>query len=259
MHGSRLPRRIVGFVLAFGAGTLISSVAFELTEDAYALGGADVVALGLALGALAYFCGTLLSGGERWRTGLPSSSGRSSTGSPSRSSSASPCSAAARWECALLAAVFISNLPESISSSREMAARSLDGRRSLALDDRCRGLRRCGRLRVRPVEGASDDLVGLVQAFAGGAVLTMLSETMIPDAYNFHPEQSKLSRGAVGLLTMLGFSVAYLLSTLEELQNRQEALDLERGDLHAVVVPLPALDLDEAVEGVLAEHPQDQL
>jgi hypothetical protein len=36
-------------------------------------------------------------------------------------------------------------------------------------------------------------------------------------------------------------------------------LDLVGRDLHAVVLPLLPLDLDEAVEGVLAENPQDQL
>ena len=48
---------MIGLILAFGAGTLISAVAFELTEEAYRLGGADTVALGLALGALTYFAG----------------------------------------------------------------------------------------------------------------------------------------------------------------------------------------------------------
>ena len=62
-----VPTRVVGLVLAFGAGTLVSAVAFELTEEAYALGGADTVALGLGLGALAYFAGNVYvcrSGGE---------------------------------------------------------------------------------------------------------------------------------------------------------------------------------------------------
>src|SRR5215218_10833470 len=54
-----IPTRAVGLILAFGAGTLISAVAFELTEEAYRLGGADTVALGLALGALTYFSGSV--------------------------------------------------------------------------------------------------------------------------------------------------------------------------------------------------------
>src|SRR3954449_3360648 len=42
-------------------------------------------------------------------------------------------------------------------------------------------------------------------------------------------------------------------------EDRQELLDFVRRDLHPVVLPLRALDLDEAVEGVLAEDPEDQL
>jgi ZIP family zinc transporter len=58
------------------------------------------------------------------------------------------------------------------------------------------------------LDGASGNTVGLIQAFAGGAVLTMLADTMMPEAFE---------RGgrAVGLFTVLGFAVAYLLTTLE--------------------------------------------
>src|SRR5204863_1890720 len=42
-------------------------------------------------------------------------------------------------------------------------------------------------------------------------------------------------------------------------EHRQVPLELPGGDLHAVVVPLLALDLDEAVEHVLAERAQHEL
>src|SRR4051794_41339927 len=42
-------------------------------------------------------------------------------------------------------------------------------------------------------------------------------------------------------------------------EDRQVALELPGGDLDAVVLPLAALDLDEAVEHVLAERAQDEL
>ena len=49
------PDRLIGLVLAFGAGALISAVSFELFEDGIAVGGAASVGLGLAAGALTYF------------------------------------------------------------------------------------------------------------------------------------------------------------------------------------------------------------
>ena len=50
--------RIIGLVLGFGAGTLISAISFELTEEAFDLGGADALTVGLAAGALASTSGT---------------------------------------------------------------------------------------------------------------------------------------------------------------------------------------------------------
>lgn len=54
---------------------------------------------------------------------------------------------------------------------------------------------------------ASDQTVALIEAFAGGAVLTMLADTMMPQAFQHGGR-------VVGLLTVLGFAVAYLLSTM---------------------------------------------
>ena len=56
----RVSKRMLGLVMGFGAGALIASVSFELTEDAFELSGGVPLALGLALGALAYFVGDLL-------------------------------------------------------------------------------------------------------------------------------------------------------------------------------------------------------
>ena len=55
---------------------------------------------------------------------------------------------------------------------------------------------------------SSPKTVAFVLAFAGGAILTMLAETMMPEAYR---------RGgrAVGLATTLGFAVAFAVSVLE--------------------------------------------
>ena len=53
----RLPQHLIAAITGFGAGVLTSAVAFELTEEAYTVGGADAVALGLAAGALVYFAG----------------------------------------------------------------------------------------------------------------------------------------------------------------------------------------------------------
>jgi ZIP family zinc transporter len=55
---------------------------------------------------------------------------------------------------------------------------------------------------------ASDDVVAVVQAFAAGAILTMLADTMMPEAFEH-------SGALVGIVTLAGFAAAFLLSTLE--------------------------------------------
>ena len=60
------------------------------------------------------------------------------------------------------------------------------------------------------LDGASENLVAFTQAFAGGAVLCMLTDTMLPKAYRgLRPASPQ-----VGLTTVLGFAVAFLLSTV---------------------------------------------
>ncbi len=49
------PERLIGLVLAFGAGALISAVSFELAEEGVEAGGALPVGIGLALGALTFY------------------------------------------------------------------------------------------------------------------------------------------------------------------------------------------------------------
>ncbi len=52
-------QRTISIVMAVGAGVLISSVAFELMDEAYERGGFDAVAVGLVLGAVLYFAADL--------------------------------------------------------------------------------------------------------------------------------------------------------------------------------------------------------
>jgi zinc transporter, ZIP family len=58
------------------------------------------------------------------------------------------------------------------------------------------------------LDGASKDLIALIQSFAAGAILTMLASTMMPEAYD---EGGQL----VGLITVVGFLLSFVLSHLE--------------------------------------------
>jgi ZIP family zinc transporter len=57
-------------------------------------------------------------------------------------------------------------------------------------------------------DGASPSVVAFVLAFAGGAILTMLADTMMPEAF---AHGGKL----VGVFTTLGFATAFAISAFE--------------------------------------------
>lgn len=217
----RCPGRVVGLVLAFGAGTLVSALTFELTEDAYALGGADAVALGLALGALTFFAGDALVDMRGGKMRM-SHTGEQSEGSaralllgavldgiPESAVIGITLLTGGEVGVAVLAAVFLSNLPEGLSSSSGLrqagwpAARVLGVWTLVALVCAISAAAGYGLL-----ENASGNTIGLINAFAAGAVLTMLADVMFPEA---------LEHGgrAAGLATALGFAVAFLLTTLD--------------------------------------------
>jgi zinc transporter, ZIP family len=217
----RIPPSAVGLILGFGAGTLISAVAFELTEEAFRLGGADVVTLGLVFGALTYFAGDELlarRGAERRMSPTGDVAPDTSTalvlgavldGIPESAVIGLSLLGGGGVAVPVLAAVFLSNMPESISSSTGMRRAGVGARHVLVV---WLGIVAISAIAAAAgyglLKGASDDWIGLIQAFAGGAVLTMLADTMMPEAF-------KEGGRAVGLLTVVGFALAYLLSTLE--------------------------------------------
>ena len=210
-----------GLALAFGAGTLISALTFELTRDAYRLGGADAVTIGLAAGALAYFGGDYViesRGGMEHRGPMTAPAAQASAtalllgavldGIPESAVIGIGLLEDPTVSVPVLAAVFLSNLPEGFGSATGMrghqsAAHIIAVWTVVMLV--CAAASAVGYVAL---DGASGNAVGGIQAFAAGAVLTMLVDTMIPDA---------LENGGkrVALVTVLGFALAFLLSTIE--------------------------------------------
>lgn len=218
----RWPDRLVGATLAFGAGALISAVSFDLAEEGARLGGATPVALGLAIGALTYFGADLLverSGGPRHprapsapRTtssaGVALALGAFLDGIPEQLVLGISLAGGDGVSVGLLAAIFVSNLPEAAGSAVEMRASGRSARSVTAL-----WLAVAAVCALATVVGhgvadvTSADTRAVVDGFAAGALLVMLIDSMIPEA------ASKAGRVA-GLATVLGFAVASALSGL---------------------------------------------
>ena len=214
--------RLLGLVLGFGAGVLISAVAYELVEEAFTVSeGSTWVAVGLFAGALVYFAGDELidrRGGEKRKsmggeqeegTALAIVLGIVLDGIPESVVIGLTLLEGGSVSVAILVAVFLSNLPEAIGATSGLAVAGWRSRRILTLWGIVILVSALSALAGYGLFGdASPDTVAFVLAFAGGAILTMLAETMIPEAY--------LRGGkAVGLVTTFGFAVAFGVSALD--------------------------------------------
>ena len=108
--------------MAFGAGVLISAVAFDLTAEAFDLGGGDAVAIGLAAGALVYAgLSRMLKppGGGTEGAGRALALGALLDGIPESAAIGLTLVGGGGVSVAFMVAVFISNVPESFSSTAE--------------------------------------------------------------------------------------------------------------------------------------------
>ncbi|MFI6129657.1 ZIP family metal transporter [Micromonospora sp. NPDC051141] len=220
---ARVPRRATASVMAFGAGVLLSAVSFELIEEAHEQGGLLPVAIGAAVGALTYTGANVLlarhGARHRKRSGDEQPSEQEQPGSgnaiavgalldgvPESVVIGASLLAGGPVSFVTVIAVFLSNVPEGLSSAAGMrqAGRSrryvfglwaaialISGAASLA------GYTLLG--------GAPPEVLATITALAAGAILAMITDTMVPEAF----EDAHL---LVGLITVLGFLVAFALS-----------------------------------------------
>jgi ZIP family zinc transporter len=218
----RLKDRALGLVMAFGAGVLISAVAYELVQEAFEQSsGGETVAAGFFSGALVFYVGDVLID----RMG---GAGRKSMDPAARAGGVAlaivlgtvldgiPESAVIGLSlidesvsAAVLVAVFLSNLPEAVAATVSLREAGRSPRSVVVLwvgIALVSGLASLAGFAL--LDGAPPGAVAFVQAFAGGAILTMLADTMMPEAFT---HGGKLA----GVATSVGFAIAFVISTLE--------------------------------------------
>lgn len=216
----RTPNHLaLGLVMAFGGGVLLSAVAYELVEESISINGVNAATVtGFFGGALVFAAGDWLIGKRGYArrkniSGPPSDAsgptivlGTVLDGVPESLVIGLTLVAGGDVGVAMLVAVFLSNLPESIAASTGLLQGGWTKTRILGLW--------IGIALVSAVAAAAGYAVGdssgdalhaFVLAFAGGAILTMLSTSMIPEAYE---DAGK----AAGLMTTFGFAVALAIS-----------------------------------------------
>lgn len=217
----RVGQRPLGAVMAFGSGVLISAVAYDLVlEAADTTDGEPVVTFGLLAGALVFFAGDTLidrlGGGDRKSTTGKQSSGSGMAivlgsvldGIPESIVLGLGLIGGGGISVAFIAAVFISNLPEGLAATTGLVSSGWRTGRIVLLWSAVLLVSALSSLAGYALfDQASDTVIAFVLAFAGGAILTMLADSMMPEAFQL---EGKLA----GLFTAIGFAIAFALHLL---------------------------------------------
>ena len=218
----RISLRMIGLIMAFGGGVLISAVSFDLVEEASRKSsGSGWVIAGIFAGCFVFFGGDWLidrsgvsarkdaDGGQANGSAMAIVLGSVLDGIPESMVIGLTIYEGGAVGAAYLAAVFISNLPESISSTSGLATSGWQKSRILWMWVAIAVISGVASLAGYALfQNSSPDTVAFVLAFAAGAILTMLADTMMPEAFQ---HGGKL----VCIMTTLGFAVAFTIHTLD--------------------------------------------
>lgn len=216
----RVPQVVVSAVMAFGAGVLISALAFELVDEAERSGGLPATATGFLAGAVVYVLANLAlarrGARHRKRSGdqQPSESEQQGSGSaiavgalldgiPESVVLGLSLLGGGGIGVPVLAAIVISNLPEGLSSAAGMKR---SGRSASYVFGVWGGVAvasgLAGLLGVLLLQGAPAAVVAAMTAVAAGAILAMVADTMVPEAF-------ERAHVFTGLIVVLGFLTAF--------------------------------------------------
>jgi zinc transporter, ZIP family len=223
---ARVPQVLIAAVMAFGSGVLISAVAFDLMAEAADEGGVLPAAIGFLGGAVAYLAANaaLARHGARHRkrsgrnpeehqpseqeqsgSGLAIAIGALLDGVPESVVLGIGLLAGGSVSVSVLAAVFISNVPEGLSSAAGMK----EAKRSagyvfgvwsgIAVISGIAAL-----IGYATLGSAPPEVIAVITSIAAGAILTMIADTMIPEAF-------EKTRTWTGVIATVGFLLAFAI------------------------------------------------
>lgn len=210
--------RWIGLAMAFGSGALIAAVAYELVFEAFETDSA-FAAVGFAIGALAFYGGDWAidrrgGHGRKSASGQHQLAGRADAivlgtildGVPESFVLGASVQEGSGVTVALVVGVFVSNIPESLSATSGLRTAGWTTGRVFGLWSAV--------VAASVVAAAAGwfllDMMGtgggaFTLAFAGGALLVMLADTLMPEAF-------ELAGREAGLVTALGFAFGFALS-----------------------------------------------
>ena len=217
-----LKEKTIGIIMAFGAGTLISAVSYELIFEAVKIGkGTGFPAFGLFAGALTFFFSDMLIEklGAKNHMAIKSE-GKSNLvvpmilaiildGIPESIVIGLGIFEGGSVSLAMLVAVFISNMPEAIAGTTGMKANGWSEGKILLLWTIIAMVCAIASIAGYALfSGVSEGWLSFIQAFAGGAILIVLANSMMPESFEH-------GKKLAGLFTVLGFFISVSVIILE--------------------------------------------
>lgn len=218
----KLKQKTIAGYMAFGSGVLVCALSFGLIEESFGHGGFDAVIIGFLLGGVIFIGGDYLlhlaGARKHWRKPLLKSDKDTSgsvitlgailDGVPESVALGIALFIGHSTGLLMLAAIFISNFPEGISSVCGLLKEGFSKAKIIAL-----WLTVAVFLTLVVIlsnlflHDMSLNNIGIIEAFAAGAILAMLADSMMPEAF----ENGGFS---IALLTILGFLTAFIISRI---------------------------------------------
>jgi ZIP family zinc transporter len=242
-----LPKGIIAAIMAFGSGVLVAALTFSLVEEAFSLSQSiPPVVIGFILGGVSYSVANHIldktsnsgssavsysdtnknisskngavrkrkrshgdnAGGGKSASGLSLLVGSVMDNIPENMALGISLVTGGAVNIVLIAAIFISNFPEGLASTEGMKSNGRSKKYVLAMWSIAVIVGTISTaIGFAVLSKASPFAISVAISFAAGAILVMLAESMIPEA--FEEGGSK-----IGLAAMAGFTVAFILGRL---------------------------------------------
>ena len=231
-----LPKSIIAAIMAFGSGVLVAALTFSLVEEAFSLSQSiPPVVIGFVLGGVSYSIANYIldrksnsksddntssavrkrkrshgdnAGGGKSASGLSLLVGSVMDNIPENMALGISLVTGGAVNIVLIAAIFISNFPEGLASTEGMKSNGRSKKYILILWSIAVIVGTISTaIGFAVLSKASPFVISVAISFAAGAILVMLAESMIPEA--FEEGGSK-----IGLAVMAGFTIAFVLGRL---------------------------------------------